>query len=111
MRTVGRHIRPGERRRIQCDHCNALFDKRDLRRDAEGLWTCQQEGRGRDGTTLTRGNAEALRAFAQRSRVSPERTGLYPTDNMTPIASLTGMLTTEAAEPLLTEDGTYILMG
>jgi hypothetical protein len=89
MRTVGRKIRPGERRRIQCDHCNALFDKRQLRRDAEGLWTCPQEGPGRDGTTLTRGNAEALRAFTQRLRPTSEVTGRYPEDDMTPIPGLT----------------------
>ncbi len=109
MRTVGRKIRPGERRRHLCDHCNTLFDKRDLRRDAEGLWTCQQEGPGRDGTTLTRGNAEALRAYAQRLRVPGEITGRYGETAVTPMSSKTGNILDEERTPITSEDGVYIL--
>lgn len=82
-RTVGRKIRPGERRRIQCDHCNTLFDKRLLRRDSDGLWTCPQEGNGRASVELTKGNAEHLKAFAERTRVPTEITGRYGDKSVT----------------------------
>ncbi len=111
MRTVGRRIKPGERRRIKCDRCNTLWDKRELRRDAEGMWVCPQEGPGRDGATLTRGNADALRAYAQRLRVPGEITGRYGDTAVTATANKTGNLLTEDGIPLTTEDGIYILLG
>lgn len=108
MRTVGRSIRPGERRRIQCDYCNTLWDKRLLRRDASGLWVCPQEGPGRDGVTLTRGNAEASRAAAQRLRVPAELTGNYGTIPVQVEDRITANLLAEDGTPLLTEDGYYL---
>ena len=84
-RTVGRKIRNGERKRWKCDRCNTLWDKRDLKRDGEGMWVCPQEGPGRDGATLSRGNAEHLRSYVQRLRVTPERVGQYGTTAVTAI--------------------------
>lgn len=109
MRTVGRKIKPGERRRIKCDHCSTLWDKRQLRRDADGLWTCPQEGPGLSAVALTRGNAEALRDYAQRLRVPGEITGRYGDKDVTPLSAKTGNITDEEHTPLTAEDGVYIL--
>jgi hypothetical protein len=111
MRTSGRRIKSGERRRIQCDHCNALFDKRLLHRDGEGLWTCPQEGPGRDAVTLTRGNAEALRDFTQRLRVPPEITGRYGNIPVEALANKSGNILGEDGTPITGEDEVYILGG
>jgi len=108
MRTVGRRIRPGERRRVQCDRCNTLWDKRQLRRDAEGMWVCPQEGPGRDGVTLTRGNAEASRASAQRLRVPAELTGNYGTIPVQVEDPITANVLEEDGTPVLTEDDHYV---
>ena len=103
MRTVGHKIRPGERRRIYCDRCNTLWDKRDLKRDAEGMWVCPQEGPGRDGATLTRGNAEHLRAYAERLRVPGEITGRYPPAAVEVLPIVVNLMT-EVGEFILTEE-------
>lgn len=92
-----------------CDRCNTLWDKRLLRRDSEGMWVCPQEGPGRDGRTLTEGNAEALRAFAQRLRVPGEITGQYPDPDVTALVAATGNLLAEDGTPLTAEDGVYLL--
>jgi hypothetical protein len=110
-RTVGRKIRPGEKRRAQCGHCNTLWDLRDLRRDSDGLWTCPQEGPGKGAVALTRGNAEGLRDYAQRLRPTPGMTGRYGDKAVTPTANLTGMLLSEDGDPITTEDGINILQG
>lgn len=68
-----------------CDHCNTLWDKRLLYRDSDGLWTCPQEGKGRASVELTKGNAEHLKAFAERLRVPTEVTGKYGDKTVTPI--------------------------
>ena len=111
MRTVNRKIRPGERRRILCDYCSTLWDKRDLRRDASGLWVCPQEGPGRDGVTLTKGNAEALRAYANRLRVPGEITGRYGDVSVTAQENTTRNILQEDGTPITGEDGVYITQG
>ena len=103
MRTVGRKIRPGERRRWKCDRCNTLWDKRDLKRDGEGMWVCPQEGSGRDGATLARGNAEHLRAYAERLRVPGEITGRYGNTAVEALPLVVNLLQ-EDGFPILTED-------
>src|SRR6478735_8576268 len=109
-RTVGRHIKPGERRRWTCDYCSALRDKRELSRDAAGLWRCSCVGQERDQVTLTRGNAEALRDYAQRLRVPPEIVGQYGTIPVEAVANKTGNLLAEDGTPLTAEDGVYLLL-
>ncbi len=108
MRTSGRHIRPGERRRIQCDHCNSLWDKRQLYRDSDGLWTCPQEGKGKASVELTKGNAAHLKAFAERQHVPGEITGRYGNIDCTPISSQTPGILAEDGTPLTGEDGVYL---
>lgn len=56
-----------------------------MRRDASGLWVCPQEGPGKDGVTLTKGNADHLKAFAERLRVPTEITGRYGDISVTAI--------------------------
>lgn len=109
-RTVGRHIRNGERRRIFCDYCSALRDKRELTRDRMGLWRCSCVGRERDAVTLTQGNAEASRAAAQRLRVPAELTGRFQNDVVTAIRAETGNLRLEDGTPMILEDGVYDLL-
>lgn len=111
MRTVGRKIRPGEKHRWRCDRCNTLWDKRDLRRDGEGMWVCPQEGPGRDGATLSRGNAEALRTYAHRLKPAVERVGKYGNPDVTAQANKTGNILDEDGTPITGEDGIYILQG
>lgn len=77
MRTVGSRIRTGERRRIICDYCGTLWDKRDLHRDAQGLWVCPQEGTGRDAITLTKANVASAKAYAAGARTPAEISGRY----------------------------------
>ena len=111
MRTVGRKIRPGERRRYLCDYCSSLRDKRELTRDASGLWRCSCVGNERDQVTLTRGNAEALRNYTQRLRSTPEQAGLYPMESLSPVASQTGGILAEDGVLLTGEDGVYLHQG
>lgn len=107
-RTVGRKIRPGERHRWRCDRCNTLWDKRDLRRDGEGMWVCPQEGPGLDGATLSKGNAEALRTYAQRLRPAVERVGRYGNPDVDPLLGVLNLLQ-ETGAPITTEaDGPLI---
>jgi predicted RNA-binding Zn-ribbon protein involved in translation (DUF1610 family) len=110
MRTVGRKIRPGERRRFKCDRCGTLWDKRDLCRDGEGMWVCPQEGPGLDGATLSRGNAEALRSYVQRLKPAVERVGRYGDPGVHPTPVRTGYITTELHQPLRTEDGVFLAL-
>lgn len=111
MRTVNRKIRPGERRRVMCDHCNTLWDKRLLRRDSDGLWTCPQEGPGKASVELTKGNAAHLKAFAERLRVPAELTGRYGDIAVTAIASETPGVLGEDGTPITGEDGVYLHQG
>jgi hypothetical protein len=60
---------------------------------------------------LTRGNAEALRAYAQRLRTPGEVTGRYGETAVTALANKTGNITDEEGTPITTEDGVYILQG
>src|SRR6478735_9584413 len=110
-RTVGRHIKPGERRRWTCDYCSALRDRRELSRDASGLWRCSCVGNERDQVTLTRGNAESLRAYASGLRVPPEQAGLYPVIDVTAQGNSTGNILAEDGTPLTGEDGVYLMRG
>lgn len=61
--------------------------------------------------SLTRGNAEALRDYAQRLRPTPGMTGRYGDKAVTAQANLTGMIITEDGSPITTEDGINILQG
>lgn len=111
MRTVGRRIRPGEKHRWKCDRCNTLWDKRDLRRDGEGMWVCPQEGPGRDGATLSRGNAEALRSYVQRLRPAVIRVGQYGSTAVDDLESVSGNVLGEDGTPVTGEDDVYVLGG
>lgn len=90
--------------------CSALRDKRELKRNAAGLWQCSCVGNERDAVTLTKGNAEASRAAAQRLRVPAEITGRFQNDQVTAISATTGMLMTEDSSPLTSEDGLTLLL-
>jgi hypothetical protein len=73
-----------------------------------GLWRCSCVGNERDAVTLTRGNAEASRAAAQRLRVPAELTGLYPAIPVQAEERITANLLAEDGTPLLTEDGHFL---
>lgn len=103
MRTVGRKIRPGEKHRWKCDRCGTLWDKRDLRRDGEGMWVCPQEGPGLDGATLSKGNAEHLRGYVQRLKPAVERVGRYGNPDVSAISAITAGLLTESGLLMVTE--------
>lgn len=68
------------------------------------MWVCPQEGPGRDGATLTRGNVEHLRAYAERLRVPGEITGRYPPAAVTalpgpiPVPTIRDCLEMEASD-------------
>ncbi len=93
MRTCGRHIRHGERSRAICDRCGALWDRRQLRIDGEGMLVCPDEGWGRDGATLTRLNAECSRSYADKMRARKTDAGRYDKETATPIPGQIGSIT------------------
>lgn len=110
-RTVGRKIRPGERRRFECSYCSGLFDARRLTRDAMGLWRCSCVGNERDAVTLTKGNAEASRNAAQRLRVPAELSGRFQNDQVTALTPAFGNILGEDSTPFTGEDAVYVLGG
>ncbi len=109
MRTIGRRIRSGERERALCSYCGTLWDRDKLFRDAAGLLSCPQEGKGRDAVTLTRANVASALATAQSHRSNPHDPGQYQKEPAVPIGQRTGNLLAEDGTPLTAEDGIYIL--
>lgn len=57
----------------------------DLYRDAAGLLSCPQEGRGRDAVTLTRANVASAKEFAHRQR-RKQRAGRFDRETAEPIS-------------------------
>ena len=110
MKTVGNKQRQGERSRALCDRCGTLWDRRLLSMDGEGMLVCPQEGHGRDGATLTRGNAAAARAAADRQRPQRRDPGVYQKEPPVPIVSVTGNFLFEDGTPMLFEDDTYMAL-
>jgi ribosomal protein L37AE/L43A len=84
-RTGGRKIRAGETARYLCDYCGTRWDSRELYRDAAGLWTCPQEGKGRDAVTLTRANVASAKASARDKKTQRVIGGRYDKDTAEPI--------------------------
>jgi hypothetical protein len=111
MRTSGRRIRNGERERAECSYCGAVYDRRDLVREASGLLRCPTEGNGRDVVELTRDSVATAEAWAARKISEPHDPGPLRRDTAEAIGSLTGMILTEYGDPITTEDGIYILQG
>lgn len=69
-----------------------------------GLWQCPCVGSERDAVTLTRGNAEASRAAAQRLRVPAELAGDYGVIPVEAEASITANFLAEDGTPFVEED-------
>lgn len=88
-----------------------MYDRRDLVREPGGLLRCPTEGDGRDTVTLTRDSVATAEAWAQRKAPQSHDPGPYEKGVPVRIGSLTGMILTEAGDPITAEDGTEILQG
>ena len=102
MRTCGYRLKSGERSRAVCAYCGTRWDRRALYRDAAGLLTCPQEGRGRDAVTLTRDSVAQAKAWAQQKRTEPHDPGRLDNEAVERSVQVLYLLT-EQDEFILTE--------